>query len=564
MACRNVGEQAEAGGASIPEARLLHVCVMLDLDQLRKKGRFSVHRGSPRLALVHHGFKVTQMQAAERRQASFSPRYPALGLLNVARAARVAFERGLIRHAPEFRYFDEDDYEGDESLATAIDSWLGPAPARFVLVGLYSLAFEKTANFLTRIDPTDHCIVVGGAHPTVAPDIGFAHIVVRGEGGEAIQHILGHLLEVDFGQAPEARGICYQSGGQVTMGKTVFDRSLANTPSPAFAYDLLPSSGTVSMRERWWKAVGKSQQLYICTQSCRARCTFCSTYMIHGRFVSRPVHLIAQDLAEVVNRGHDAIQFHDDDLLQHEELEALLDLLRSLGIQWTCNARSEVITDDLALRMAASGCRKVFLGIESLDQRTLDYYRKGTTVQMNQRAVRALDAAGIGVVCGYIIGAPHDTVASLLDDLDRVLALPVYFLAVAILTPDIGTVEFHRAKRRFPILGQLGDGASNQNIRPRPDLFGSSAPFGLPTVCETVTKDELNELYALFNAEFFARTSSMERIVHHTPPARLEEARAWCALHLTRARELAATATIPAVRERARALLERGTMNDGV
>jgi hypothetical protein len=515
---------------------------MLDLDLLRQSGRFSVRAGSPRLALVHYGFKLTQMEAAEKRQASFSPRYPALGLLNVARAARLAFERGLIPHEPEFKYFDEDDYDDDEALTQGIDEWLRPAPARFLLVGLYSMAFDRTTEFLARVDPAEYCIVVGGAHPTVAPEVGFAHLVVRGEGGDAIRHILAHLLEPGFGEGPDARGICYQSGGRVQMGKTVFDRSLENTPSPAFAYDLIPNGAKVSIRERWWKAVGESQQLYICTQSCLARCTFCSTYPIHGRFVSRPIHLVAEDLAEIVRaRGHDAIQFHDDDLLQHEQFDELLDLLRSLGAQWTCNARSVLITAALAERMATSGCRKVFLGVESLDQRTLDYYRKGTTVEMNQGAVRALDEAGIGVVSGYIIGAPHDTVESLLEDVDRVLALPIYFLALAILTPDIGTVEFLRAKKRFPILGQLGDEAMNRNIRPRPDLFGSAAPFGLPTVCDRITKEELNELYALISAEFFARSSSMERIVRYTPPARLEEAKSWCKLHRARAHELAET-----------------------
>ena len=133
-------------------------------------------------------------------------------------------------------------------------------------------------------------------------------------------------------------------------------------------------------------------------------------------------------------------------------------------------------------------------GAESFDQRTLDYYHKATTVEMNQRAVVAFDAAGIAVVCGYIIGAPHDTVESILADLERALTLPIYFLAAAILTPDIGTTEFRRAVRRMIHLRVLVDEAGGLSVRPRPDLFGTQAPYGMPTVSEAVSKTELDEL----------------------------------------------------------------------
>lgn len=526
---------------------------MLDIMLLKNAGTFSVRFGAPRLALVHHGFRTTQMGAADKRQDKFSARYASLGLLNLARSAQVDFERGEIHFAPEIKYFDEDNYEDDAGLATAISTWLKPASARFVLVSLYSLAFERTRSMIGLIDPSQNCIMVGGAHPTVAPEIDFAHLVVRGEGGGALRHILKNFLESDFGQGEEARGICYKIDGKITMGETVFDKSIADIPSPAFAYELIQDDIGLAgeSRERWWKAVGVSQQIYICTQSCRARCTFCSTYLIHGKLVSRPVDLVEGDINYLLGFGNDSIQFHDDDLLQHEQLDELLEMLTDYDIVWTCNARSEVMNADLAARMFRAGCRKVFLGLESLDQKSLDYYNKATTVDMNINAVKVLDAAGIGVVCGYIIGAPHDTVKSILEDLDRVLQLPIFFLAAAILTPDIGTTEYKRALRRIPLLQELGDGGTKMNIRPRPDIFGTSAPYGLPTVSETVTKDQLNELYALVNCEFILRPELIERINHYVYATRREEALSWCALQRNKIRELASSAILTEVRQRA-------------
>jgi anaerobic magnesium-protoporphyrin IX monomethyl ester cyclase len=529
---------------------------MIDLKAIRDTGGFDVRLGPSRIALVHHGFRATQMGATDKRQDRFAPSYASLGLLNLARSAEVDFKNGRIPFGPEFKYFDEDCYVDDAALARAITEWLAPACARFVMVGLYSLALERTSAMLSRIDPTRFCIVIGGAHPTVSPQSAFAHLVVRGEGGQAVQHILSRFLQPDFGEGAEGHGICYQMDGEVRIGRTVFDQSLARIPAPAFAYELTTvQKGPAA--ERWWKAVGTSPQIYICTQSCRARCTFCSTYLIHGKLVSRPVHLVAGDLDYMIGQlGHDSIQFHDDDLLQHEEFHDLMRLLAEREVVWSCNARSEFMTPELARTLYDAGCRKVFLGAESFDQRTLDYYRKATTVEMNQRAIAALDAAGIGVVCGYIIGAPHDTVKSILADLDRALALPIYFLAAAILTPDIGTVEFRRAVKRIPGLRDLGHDGAGLDFRPRPDLFGTEAPYGLPTVSQAVSKSELNEVYKLVNCAFFLREETMERVARHTPPARLDEAMDWCALQKKQASELARAARLPAVRDRAAALLE--------
>ncbi len=533
---------------------------MLDLSLLRDHGNFSVTAGPPRFALVHHGFRTTQVEIMDRRRSKFSPRYASLGLLNLARSLQVDFENGRIPYAPELRYFDEDCYEDDDDMARALAEWLRPAKARFILAGIYTLAVERTAALLTRMDPTAFCIVAGGAHPTVAPQVDYAHIVVRGEGGVALRHIVNNLLQPSFGEGPEARGICFQLDGNPKTSGPAFDNSLASIPPPAFAFELCQPQAGLSepLRERWWKAVGNSAQIYICTQSCRARCTFCSTYLIHGRLVSRPVDFIRADLDYMVDEfGHDCIHFQDDDLLQHEQFDQLMDLLAARGVAWTCNARSEFITAALARQMFAAGCRRVFLGVESLDQRSLDYYRKATTVAMNQVAVRELDAAGIAVVCGFIIGAPHDTLESSLADIDRVLALPVYFLSASILTPDVGTVEYLRARKTIPALRLLGDEGSHVNIKPRPEIFGTAPPYGMPTVCDALSKEELNELYELACCEFFLRETAFERIKGYTPPERMNEVLAWYEWTEQRAGRLANSARQEPVRERATALVAK-------
>jgi anaerobic magnesium-protoporphyrin IX monomethyl ester cyclase len=530
---------------------------VLDLNSLRE-GTFSIDDGPPRLALIHHGFRTTQLGRKlgmqDTRRLRFAPRYASLGLLNLARSLEVDHADGLIPHAPVVRYFDEDCYADDDALAADITAWLSEGRSRFVLAGLYSLAIERTEALLTRFDATECCVIVGGAHATVAPEVGYAHITVRGEGAGALRHVLNHLTKPTFGEGAEARGLCYQRDGEKTIGRVMFDRSLATTPPPAFPFELSQSATDLSQRPRvrWWMATGRSPQIYICTQSCRARCSFCSTYLIHGRAVSRPVRYVAGDLDYMMNEfGHDCIEFHDDDLLQHEEIDALMDLLASKGLAWTCNARAEFISPERASQMAAAGCKKVFLGVESLNQASLDYYKKATTVEMNESAVRALDEVGIGVICGYIIGAPHDTLESSLAEIDRMLALPIFFLSTAILTPDIGTLEFHRARRTIPELFQLGENGSPVNLKPRPEIFGTALPYGMPTVCRALTKADLNELYELACCSFFLRAGTIERIERLTPPERQDDVELWYSWMRERAAALADTARLDEIRERA-------------
>jgi len=530
---------------------------MLDLNLLRDSGKFSTSV-KPRIAFVHHGFRTTQIEIIDKRRLRFSPRYASLGLLNLARSMEVDFQNQQIKFLPEMRYFDEDCFEDDWDLLKSVTEWLQSSKAGYILVGLYTLAFERTATFLKKIDPKEFCIVVGGAHPTVAPQVDFAHIVVRGEGGVPLKHILNKLFQSDFGQGNEAKGICYQLDRELHISSPAFDNSLATIPPPAFAYHLSqsPTNFIERPQERWWKAVGHSPQLYICTQSCRARCTFCSTYLIHGRQVSRPVEFIEGDLNCIIEEfGHDSIQFHDDDLLQHEEFDKLMELLFKKKITWTCNARSEFISIERAEQMYWAGCRKVFLGVESLNQQSLDYYRKKTTVEMNQIAVKNLHRVGIGVVCGFIIGAPHDTLNSVLEELERVLELPIFFLSTAILTPDVGTVEYHRAKKKIPEISLLGDNGTGVNIQPRPELFGTSAPYGLPTVCDSLSKNELNELYTLVNCEFFLRESAYNRIKLLTPRKRMDEVRSWYEWTIQSAAKLSREACQEVVRHRASTLI---------
>ncbi len=57
-----------------------------------------------------------------------------------------------------------------------------------------------------------------------------------------------------------------------------------------------------------------------------------------------------------------------------------------------------------------ANCKIIFFGIESANQRILDYYKKHITPQQSRRAVEKARKAGFNVIVGsFIVGAPDET-----------------------------------------------------------------------------------------------------------------------------------------------------------
>jgi radical SAM superfamily enzyme YgiQ (UPF0313 family) len=212
--------------------------------------------------------------------------------------------------------------------------------------------------FLNHFDPKKYLIIVGGAHATTAPNIRNVHIVVRGEGGAALRHILQGLFSETFQRSEQARGLNFEIDGKRIASPPAFDRSIETLPPPGFAYDLLPRQSELDQiyATNFKRILGRKPMIYVCTQSCRSRCTFCSTYLIHGRTVARPIDMVAADLNHLIKVcGFDSIEFHDDDLFQHPHFAGLLKVLRDLGVPWFCYGRAEAITESNASEMVASG-----------------------------------------------------------------------------------------------------------------------------------------------------------------------------------------------------------------
>ena len=531
---------------------------MYDIRLLLDSSRFDPSpSGQTRIALIHQSFRLVSLRRGVNRQ-SFAAHFPGLGLLNIAHALRI--NNKLTRsNRLEIKYFDEESYDDDSELFSDVTDWLSVVSRRIVATSSYTPTIDHLETFLSKFDPTLFLIVVGGAHVTVAPKIDHAHIVVRGEGGSAMCHIVSNFYSGGFGDS--SIGICHKLNGVEVIHKSAFDRSMEVLPPPCFAYDLLPVPGDRRpvYSTNFTRMLGDHPQIYVCTQSCIARCTFCSTYLIHGTTVARPLSKVKEDLEYLVkDLGHDSIEFHDDDLLQHPDLDGILEILENLNVSWFCYARADEVSGELAHKMAGAGCKRIFLGIESMHQVTLDYYNKGTTTEENQHAAEQLHAAGIGVVAGFMIGAPHDNIESILSDLDRYLELPLFAINCSILSPDPGTVEFYRAQKKGGDFTNVGVGkGKNLQFRPNPELDGIDAPMGIPAVCNHLTKGDLSDLIKLIDAEFYLRENTWRGLTRNRSSNQIRTIKAYYQYVTMGLHSLYTSCSSPIIRARAEQLKTR-------
>jgi anaerobic magnesium-protoporphyrin IX monomethyl ester cyclase len=114
------------------------------------------------------------------------------------------------------------------------------------------------------------------------------------------------------------------------------------------------------------------------------------------------------------------------------------------GMSWSCLSRVDGIDAATAGVMKGAGCRRVYLGLESGSQDTLDLMKKQVTVEEGIRAVHLYREAGIEVAGFFIVGYPGETVSSIEETLGLALALPLDEISFNVPYPLPGSRLFER------------------------------------------------------------------------------------------------------------------------
>lgn len=147
-------------------------------------------------------------------------------------------------------------------------------------------------------------------------------------------------------------------------------------------------------------------------RSCSFKCAFCSYPTIAGDLALMNLDNVIATLHKAKEKGVKALFFVDDTFnVPRPRFEALIDRMieEHLEMPWYSFLRSQYIDEGLVKKMARSGCKGVFLGVESGSNRILKNMKKGAVVDFYRQGIKWLRDAGITTVGSFIIGFPGET-----------------------------------------------------------------------------------------------------------------------------------------------------------
>jgi radical SAM superfamily enzyme YgiQ (UPF0313 family) len=189
------------------------------------------------------------------------------------------------------------------------------------------------------------------------------------------------------------------------------------------------------------------------TRGCPCRCEFCTLAVTYGnKQRKRPV---AQVAAEYGSFPGKVIVFWDENIAGDPEYaKELFKAITPYRKWWSSQASVDVGKDEELLELAArSGCKQLFLGLESVSQASLDAVQKRLNVVDEYREIiDRVHAHGIAVQAGIVFGFDCDTPDIFSKTVTFLEDAGVQNATFNALTPFPGTPLFRRLQTEGRIL----------------------------------------------------------------------------------------------------------------
>ena len=178
---------------------------------------------------------------------------------------------------------------------------------------------------------------------------------------------------------------------------------------------------------------------------------------------------------------------------------------------WSSQASIQAGEDEEFLEWAArSGCKQLFIGLESVSQASMNEVNKGfNRVESYARVIQRIHSYGIAVQAGIVFGFDHDTEAVFSDTLDFLESAGVQNATFNILTPYPGTKLFQCLEAEGRILTRdwaRYNGRADVVFQPRlmsPEAllagyrYANRRFYGLPSIARRLSRSPVGLWWTL-------------------------------------------------------------------
>lgn len=190
------------------------------------------------------------------------------------------------------------------------------------------------------------------------------------------------------------------------------------------------------------------------TRGCPNNCSFCCVKNMFGK----PMRLrkIEDVCNEISKMSDDLILFADDNLIGNTlYARELFKEMKSLNKVWGGQVSITIGENEELLKAAAdSGCKSLFIGIESINPKNIKSINKKHINQVSRYSelIKRIQSYGIEIFGSFIVGLDDDNERVFGDIYDFVLKNKIKYPLVGILTPFPGTKLFNMLKEQDRII----------------------------------------------------------------------------------------------------------------
>jgi len=309
------------------------------------------------------------------------------------------------------------------------------------VVGISAISRTQPPSFelagrLKELNPRIR-IVFGGPHVSALPDEALDHgdVVVRREGDATFPALMERFVEnPDHPALGDVEGISYRDRHGETFHNPdrpfLTSEEISELPFPVYPREVVK---------------GITCSAIVTSRGCPFACDFCSVITHFGRRyrfmdVDRTVELVEH----VLSQTRSQLFFGDDNFTAHRtRTKAILDKILSKGISmpnWGAQVRVETSeAPDLLTLMRRAGCTRLYVGFESVNEKTLKLFNKHSSREQNETAIRRFHEAGFSVHGMFVLGSDEDTVETVRQTVSfakQMMLASAQFFAV---TPFPGT-----------------------------------------------------------------------------------------------------------------------------
>jgi anaerobic magnesium-protoporphyrin IX monomethyl ester cyclase len=343
--------------------------------------------------------------------------------------------------------------------------------------------------------------VVGGPHATIVPrevleQEKSVDIVVMGEGEYAMVDIARSLEGKEH--LSKVLGVAYRENGKVVLNpRRPFIQDLDTLPYPA--YELVDMEQYLNPKGIGYRSFQDRAISMVTSRGCPFNCCFCAVHLHMGReFRANSADFVVKHIRYVVEKFKVKNIFFEDDNLTFDldRFEAICDGLidSKIKVGWETpnGVRADCLNLNLLKKMKQSGCKSVFFGVESGDQRVLDEVI-GKRLDLNRVVEVAQICREIGLKTGafYIIGFPGETKADMQKTVDFALMLKrKYDVGMHLFnaTPSVGTRLYEECNAKGYIRHDLEWDSFAQARQPKGMPLISTEDFAAEDVKQIAAK----------------------------------------------------------------------------